>query len=270
MAKVKYDVTDAPVGHDFDTPVPKGLYRCKINDVTEGESKSSGKPMLTVEYEITQKGDWKGRRLWDYIVLEDSSAWKLRQFVEALGLKAKGTLDTSAALGERLLVRVKHETDDRDPDNVVVRSRVGNVTAIPEDTEEEEAEEEEPEDEEEEGEDEELTYEELEGYDRDELEELIEDEDLDVTFNKRTSDEKLLERVAEELDLEPEEEGEEEEGEEEEPEEDYEDMTIADLTALLKERGLSTKTKQKGPRKKALFIKRLEKDDEEDDGEEPF
>lgn len=273
MPKIKYDVSDAPTGMDFDTPVPKGLYRCKINDLTHGESKSSGNPMLTVEYEITQKGDWKGRRLWDYIVLDDSSAWKLRQFVEALGKRAKGELDTAKAIGQRVLVRVKHETDDRDPDNPVVRARVGNVSEVPNTDDDEPADDDDPDAEPEDdgdgddGDDgEDLTYEDLAEYDREELEELIEEEDLDVGFNSKTSDEKLLERVAEELGLEPEDDDGEDDGEDDDV--DYEDMSIADLTAALKERGLNSKTKLKGARKKALFIKRLTEDD--GDGGDPF
>lgn len=272
MAKIKYDVSDVEPSNqsDFSTPVPKGLYKCKVNEVSDGTSKSSGKPMLTVEYEIVQKGEWKGRRLWDYIVLDDSSAWKMRQFTDALGKKAKGTLDTNALAGEMVLVRVKHETDNR-PEAVEenggtppVRARVGNVSALP-DTEAEEPEDDDEDDEDEdEGTDEDLTYDDLADYDRDDLEQLIEDEELDVKFNKKTSDDKLLERVAEALGLEPDDEDEEDEDDEDEV--DYEDLSLADLRAELKERGLNTKGK------KATLIKRLEKDDEQDDdeGDEPF
>ena len=113
------------------------MYRCKIVDCTEGQSKSSGKDMITVEYEIVS-GEYKGRKFWDYITLTDEAAWKLRQFVDALGRKDKGTLDTNAVIGERVLVRAKHETDDRDPDNIVVRAKVGSVSSIPEEEDEEE------------------------------------------------------------------------------------------------------------------------------------
>ncbi len=279
MAKIKYDVSDVEPGVDYDTPIPRGVYRCKIADITVGESKSSGNPMITVEYEVLEKGDWKGRKLWDYIVLNDASAWKLRQFTDAVGVKAKGELDTDKLVGEIVMIKVKHETDDRDPENPVVRARVGNVTGLPEDEdvdEEDDAEEEETEEEEEEEpdddddddeEEEELeSREDLDEYDRDDLEALIEEEELEVERTKRTKLTVLRDRVWEALDLG--EEGEEKEDEEEAPE--YDDMNITELTAMLKERGLSTKTKMKGNRKKALFVKRLEKDDEDEDGNEPF
>ncbi len=285
MGKIKYDVSDVEPGTDFDTPVPRGTYRCKITDCKEGESRA-GNDMLTIEYEIAT-GEWKNRKLWDYIVLDDSSAWKLRQFTDALGKRAKGTLDTDSVMGERVLVRVKHETDDRDPENPVVRARVGSVSAIPDDADEEPEDEEEVEDDgagdddgddddtaadaegDEDGDEEELTREDLDEYTRDDLEELIEEEDLEVDRTKKTKLSVLRNRVWDALtegEEDDDEEGDEDDDDEEEV--DYEEMSIADLTAELKARGLNTKTKLKGTRKKKLFIKRLEEDDE--NGEEPF
>lgn len=267
MAKVKYDVSDVEPGQDidFDTPIPKGLYKCKVSDITSGTSQSSGNPMLTVEYEVVQRGDWKGRKLWDYIVLTDEAAWKLRQFTDALGKRAKGTLDTDALVGEMVLVRVKHETDNRpevleaNAGKPVVRGRVGNVAAIP-DTDDEEPEDDDEADEPADGDDDEdLTYEDLAEYDRDDMEALVEDEELDITFNKRTKDDVLRERIAEALELEPE----DDDDDEDEEEEAWADMSLADLRTEAKARGLSTK----GP--KAKLVARLEEDDE-GDGNEPF
>lgn len=265
MTKVKYDVTGVEPGQDFDTPVPVGLYVANIADVVEGTSKSSGNPMLTVTYSIIRDAkngnkDWKGRNLWDYIVLNDSSAWKLRGFLEAVGLvsdrKQKGTLDTDALIGTKVQVRVKHDTDEE----YGTRAKVGTVLAMPDTEPEEEPEEDEEPEEESADEEGDLTYAELQEYDRDELEELIDENDLEIRVTKRTSDEKLRERIAEELELEP-----EEEEPEEEPEESYDDMSLTDLKAECKQRGLSTAGTKK------TLVKRLEKDDADDDGDdEPF
>lgn len=261
MPKIKYDVSDVEPGRDFDTPLPKGTYRMKVADVTEGESKSSGKPMLTVEYEMPT-GEHKGRKLWDYIVLEESSAWKLRQFVDAVGAKAKGTLDTDKVVGERVLVRVKHETDDRDPDDPVVRARVGSVSAIPDDAEDEDDDDDADDDDEptrgsgadDSGDDDELTAEDLDEYDRDDLEALIEEEDLDVKHNSKTKLPVLRERIAEALGLDDED---DEEEDDDEDEADYSELSLADLKAELKDRGLPVR----GP--KAKLVARLEDDDNE-------
>lgn len=256
MAKIKYDVSDVEPGVDYDTPIPRGLYRCKVADVQSGESKSSGNPMLTVEYEIVERGDFKGRKLWDYIVLNDSSAWKLKQFTDALGLNGRGTLDTDEVVGDQVMVRVKHEADTRDPDNPVTRARVGNVAALPDDSEEEE--EEDTGDDDDDGAGAELTLGDLEGMDKDELEEIIEDEDLDVKFNSKTKVAVLRDRVAEALGLD---EDEEEDEDDEDEGEDYDGMSLKDLRAELKSRGLSTKGR------KVVLVERLEEDD--NDGE-PF
>jgi hypothetical protein len=133
--------------------------------------------------------------------------------------------------------------------------------------------EEEEDDDDDEGEDEELTSDDVEAMDRDELEELIEEEDLTVKFNAKTSDEKLAERVLEALGLgeedEEDEDEDDEEGDDEEEAPDYDSMTIKELTAELSQRGLNTKVKSKGKKKKTTLVKRLEKDDESS-GDEPF
>lgn len=276
MAKIKYDVSDVEPGQDidYDTPVPKGVYKAKVADITEGTSQSSGNDMLTVEYELVE-GDFKGRKLWDYVVLTDAAAWKLRQFIDAMGVKAKGTLDTVELIGNLVLVRVKHEADSR-PETVennggkpVVRARVGSVNPIPEDEDEpdedeEDDDEEEDEEDDEAGTEEDLTYEDLEQYDRDELKALIKEEELGIRVTKATTDEKLLEKVADALDLAPEEEDEEEDDEEEVA--DYTEWSLADLKTECKQRGLPVK----GTR--AKLAERLEADDAEEaqDGEEPF
>lgn len=275
MAKVKYNVSDVEERPDYDTPISRGVYKCKIADVTLGESKSSGRPMLTVEYEVVEKGEWKGRKLWDYIVLDDSSAWKLKQFTDALGLKAKGQLDTDDAIGEIVQIKVKHETDDRDPRNTVVRARVGNVTGLPEDGEEDEEETDEPEDEEEEEEEDEddaedgdeeeegdlESREDLDEYDREDLEALIEEEELEVKRTPKLKLATLRDRVWDALDLEEDDDDEEEDDEEEQV--DYSEMSVSDLKAELKTRDLPTKGV-----KKAL-VTRLKKDDQKN-GNEPF
>jgi hypothetical protein len=260
--KIKYDVSDVEAGQDFDTPVPVGLYRCTVSEIEDTVSQSSGNQMLAVTMEIS-KGEFKGRKLWDYIVLTEAAAWKLRQFLEAIGevngKKAKGTLDIEAVIGSAVMAKVKHETDNRDPENPVVRARVGSLLPVPDSgASDDDLDDDEPEDDDEPDYD----YESLAECSRAELEEIIEDEDLDVSFRKNTKDEVLLERVAEALGVEEEEEEEEDEDEEE----PYDEWSTDELRAACAERGI----KKTGTKKQ--LIARLEKDDEEDDddGNEPF
>lgn len=276
MSKISYDVTDVQSGgQDFDVPIPRGVYRVKIDSIDEGTSQSSGNPMLTVVLKLT-RGEYKGRQLWDYIVLTESSAWKLRSFLEAVGhigkngAKAKGTFDPQDYVGRMLQVRVKHETDDR-PETLeandgkpVVRSRVGALLPLPDDAEpeddEDELDAEEPEDDDES--EPEMTYDDVMSMGKRDLKATITDYELDVRVTKQSKLETLRERVAEELGLEPS----EDEGSDDDDEETYDDWSVADLKAELKERGLGAG----GPKSK--LVARLEADDEEDadDDGEPF
>jgi Protein of unknown function (DUF669)/SAP domain len=255
MTVVKYDLRNVEPGQDFDTPIPVGLYKMKIAKLEEKESKS-GNPMLELELEVPS-GDFKGRKVWDYIVLNEGSEWKLRQLVDALGLKAKGSLDTNKMQGEVLLVRIKHESNEDYEEGapqakvkalLPPKSENGDIEAA------EEAEEEETEEE-----SEDLTWADLAEYDRTTLKETIRDNELEIKVTKSMSDDDIREQIAEALELERDEEEEEGNG--------YAEMSLADLKAELKSRDL----KSSGT-KKAL-IARLEKDDEsgeDEDEEEPF
>lgn len=257
MALVEYNVSDVEPqeDQDFDTPIPKGLYKCRVDEAEYKKAKSSDNMMIALTLEVAG-GDFKGRLLWDYIVQNEASAWKMRQLVDAFGLKPKGKFNPQKLEGEVVMVRVKHETDEE----YGTRSKVAALLPLPEDEPEEAEDEEEAEGDESE---EEYSAEDIDEMDRDELEELIEEEELEVKFNSKTKDPVLQERVKEALGIEEDDEDEDEEDDEEEGE-DYEDMTLSDLKATAKERGLKTSGS-----KKAL-INRLEKDDEEEDGDEPF
>lgn len=152
MAKIKYDVQGVEPSREFDKPIPVGAYKMVISNCQEKESKSSGEPMIELELEVP-KGDHKGRKVWDYIVLSDSNDWKLRQLIDSLALKEKGTLDTDKIIGETILVRTKHEpyetTNDEGEKEMRVMSKVASLLKPRDDAEEESEEEEEEESEEE-------------------------------------------------------------------------------------------------------------------------
>lgn len=261
MPKVKYDLRDVEAAGGFDAP-PPGLYRAKLVECNMTQSKA-GNDMLECVYELI-RGDFKGSKVWDYIVLgvEGFPERKLRQFLEAVehivGKKnAKGNFDPDEFEESEVQLRLKNETYEDEP-----RARVAAVLPLPDaDEDEEELDEEEEDGEEEEGAGEEYTYEDLEGMSLKELKEVIDEEELEgIRVTKKSKQETVLAKVAEALELEPEEEEEEEEGDEDEVE--YEDMTPAELKAECKDRGLKTAGK------KAVLIARLEKDDEE--AEDPF
>lgn len=282
MAKLKFDVrgVETQKDVDYDTPVPRGVYECTVDEI-EGPtpSKSSGNPQLTVTYRISE-GEWADRLLWDYVGLDENQEWKYRMLLEALALvkdgKETGEFDTTKVVGTRVLIRVKHQTDAE----YGTRAKVGAALPHPDGPgkgkkaakssdlkpKDEPEPDEEKQDEPESDDDDELTYEDLASYDRDDLEAVIEENDLtdEISFNKRTKDDALREKIAEALELEPEDED-EESSDDDEDEQDYSEMDLKALKAEASERGLAT-----GGTKKSL-IKRLEKDDAEaDGGGDPF
>ena len=258
--KIAYDVTDVESGQDFDTPVPIGVYRAKIDECEQTKSKA-GNEMLALTLEIN-RGDYKGRKLWEYIVLNEASAWKLRQFLEAVkiigpnGGKAKGELDPRKLVGTQIIVKVKHEPDDFGGTDGM-RARPGALLPIPDDADEEE-----PDDDGPAATDDALTYADLEEYSREDLE--AEADENDVSYNKKTKDDVLLERVAEALGIEPEDEA-TDDGDDD-PDGDlppYDEWSLSDLKAELKERSLPSS----GPKSK--LVAALEEDDGSDGGD-PF
>lgn len=92
---------------------PVGEYGFTVIEFEKTVSKA-GKKMAKVTLELDQSGQfWKVN---DFLVLQDSMAWKLAQFFECLGLKKKGEPLTSMpwdkVLNESGRVKIKHETYD--------------------------------------------------------------------------------------------------------------------------------------------------------------
>ena len=239
--KIKYDVTKVERGGG---PQPDpGLYTAKVKKIVDKVAKSGNK-MLEVTLQITNKTGpqkkFKGVSLRTWIVYADSdgnpaeaSERRLAEFIDALGAKAKGTLDTDKAVGTEVQMKV-----DPDTYNGEYQARVGTLTAIPDD--------EEPEDDEE---------------DDDDIEEEEDDDASDDDDDAEDDDED------DEDEDEDEDEDDDEEEDDEEEDVDYNDLDLDELKALCKERGIKIK---KGQKKKTL-IGLLEEDDEEDDeDDDPF
>ena len=203
MGVLKFDMTGVEPGQDFDTPIPKGTYKMRILDIKDEPSKSDGRPMYTVELEVID-GEYKGRRVWDYIkYADDTSQWKLRQLLEALRVisktgKQKGSFNPEKFIGDIVVVRVKHEHSE----DYGTQSKVGSMLPLPEAEVEEAAEE--PEVEASEGseeEEEEITAAGVREMDLDELKELAEEQELEIKFTKRSKAEKKADEIIEALEL---------------------------------------------------------------------
>lgn len=255
---VTYDVSAATPQDN--APVPPGLYEVVIEDISAGDSQSSGAPMLTVTFKIT-KGDHKGRKFWYYIMLDGSTDGRFREFVDALDLKAKGQMDLDKIKG--MVAQVKTNIE-KGKDGYDDKGRVKNVLPADGASSGEEEEDAPPYPEweqgelaeeyeareltsisgkktkaalvraleaddaakegEEEGDDEDsYTMADLEELDRAGLKKLIKEEELEIRVTTKTTDETLREKIAEALEIGDDEEEEEEPDESEEEEEDEDD-----------------------------------------------
>lgn len=233
MAKVKYDYDGVEEGagtYDGDDPKP-GIYPAKVASAELGKSKA-GNPMVTVTIDIV-KGEYKGWKGWHYLVLTPESAWKEKEFTDALGLtkpgKKKGTWDTDDAVGKECRVKIKREMYEGEP-----QGKIKSVLSPKKDSDDDEDDDEpdtgdtpatdEPEDEpdadeegEEKGDDEEdeavaERRTELEGMGKPALKKALAATDSEFTVTSKTKTEDLIEAILEAEFADDEEEEDDEEG----------------------------------------------------------
>lgn len=121
MAKVvKYDVTNVEAtGGGSEQPKP-GVYPAKIAICRQRETKADGSPANDIEVAFNLGGDYAF--VFTYIGLSDASDWKLKEFVDALGLKGKGQFDPDKLIGK--MIRVKINPDSYDGE---YRGRAGRL-----------------------------------------------------------------------------------------------------------------------------------------------
>ena len=103
--KVKVDMT----GVESYSKASEGIHTAKVAEILEKTSQG-GDDMLQFAFEII-KGDDKGSRVFESFVLTDKALWKLKSFLQAVGMKADGklVLDLDKLLGKICDIEVFHE-----------------------------------------------------------------------------------------------------------------------------------------------------------------
>ncbi len=120
MAVVKFDVSgsdpEKAEPRSMELP-PKGVYTCKVLELNPGFTQGDKeRPRIEVVMEIAA-GPHKGYRLWSYLSMTETSAWKVDQFLRCFGItdagkKRKGSFKTEDVIGLPLKVQVKHKAGD--------------------------------------------------------------------------------------------------------------------------------------------------------------
>lgn len=139
--RVKLDMT----GVESYTRCPEGEWLAKLSSIEEGTVQGSGDDCLKARFEVI-KGSAKGCNVFETFSLTEKALWKLKSFLEAIGMKANGklSLDLDKLEGKVCIIDVIH-----DEYNGQKRAKIASYIK-PEDDEEDEDEDEAEDDEEEE------------------------------------------------------------------------------------------------------------------------
>lgn len=226
--------------------IPEGTYEVVVNEATQKDSRD-GNPMIAFEFEVAE-GAHKGAKLYENCSLQPQALFKLKSVLLALGMDIPNKafdLNLRDLVGLTCEVEVGHEVYEGKK-----RARILQYND-PEDTQDEE--------------EEESVEDKLSELDLDELKDLAKDLDIsDSDIKKAKKAKALIDLIMDSADEEDilealGEDSDEENEEDEDEDQDYSEMSLSELKAECKDRGLKVK---KGMDKDDL-IEMLEEDDEE-------
>lgn len=117
--KMKVDFT----GVESYQRVSEGIHRAKISEIQKKTSQG-GDQMLQVAFEVI-KGDDKGNKVFDSLVLTDKALWKFKSLLQVLNMKCEGkvAVDLDNMIGKVLDINVIHEEY-----NGVTRAKISEYT----------------------------------------------------------------------------------------------------------------------------------------------
>lgn len=224
--------------------IPEGTYEVVVNEVTQKNSRD-GNPMIAFEFEVTE-GANKGAKLYENCSLQPQALFKLKSVLLALGMDIPNKafdLNLRDLVGLTCEVEVGHEVYEGKK-----RARILQYND-PEESQEEDS-------------DDESVEDKLSELDLDELKGLAKDLDISSSDIKKAKKAKaLIDLIMDSADEDDilEALGEDSDEEDEDEDQDYSEMSLSELKAECKDRGLKVK---KGMDKDDL-IEMLEEDDEE-------
>ena len=91
------------------TRCPEGEWLAKLTKIEMGEVQGSGDDCLKARFEVI-KGSAKGNTIFETFALSEKALWKLKSFLEAIGVKSTGkfTLDLDKLEGKICIIDVIH------------------------------------------------------------------------------------------------------------------------------------------------------------------
>lgn len=203
--------------------MPENDYHLKIASVKEDISEKSGNPMLVIQFGFVDKKAAKkaGGTIRENFVLQEKSLWKLRDLLEAVGVKVpKRTVQIpiKKLVGKELGGTIV----DDEPYNGRIKSKIADYMTL-DDFESGAVDDEDEEDLDDDTDDDDDDEADLDGMDRSELKAYIKEQELDVTVKRSMSDDDIREAIQEE-------EGDDEDSDDDDDDdEDIEDLDLDDL-----------------------------------------
>lgn len=237
--------------------IPEGVYTLVVDSATQ-KSSQGGNPMIVFEFSVAE-GKYQGSKLYENCSLQPQALFKLKSVLIALGLDIPNKafdLDLKDLIGMTCEADVGHEVYEG-------KKKARILEYI--DPSDSDSDEDDSEDEDDDDTDVESTLMEM---DLDDLKDLAKELDISASSIKKAKKVKaLVELIMSEADEDDilealgdeDEEDDEDDGDEEDEEKDYSEMSLAELKAECKDRGLKVK---KGMDKDDL-IEMLEEDDED-------
>lgn len=118
---MKY-TTGNPAASTRATHVAPGEYKLRVLDAVERVSKK-GNPMIELTLQVRHDDGTVGPKLFDYLVFDESSAWKIDQFLASAGMHpgAEKEVDVQAqeVIGWEVVAALKVETYNGNTNNKV-------------------------------------------------------------------------------------------------------------------------------------------------------
>lgn len=104
--KVKVNMT----GVESYTRCPEGEWLARLKKIEMGEVQGSGDDALKAQFEVV-KGSAKGNTVFETFSLTEKALWKLKSFLDAIGMKSDGklTLDLDKLEGKTCIIDVTHD-----------------------------------------------------------------------------------------------------------------------------------------------------------------
>ena len=97
--------------------IPRGVHAAVIEEMTFGNSQSSGNPMWTVKFEITEEGEFKGSTLYFFLPFTPKMLPRIKKFLITIGQRelANSKFDPAAVAdsGSFVGIPVRLRTDLR-------------------------------------------------------------------------------------------------------------------------------------------------------------